>query len=475
MSELGQQKQKQSEDIYHQTADWQLNTGGIKIVAKRMVGRFRTLKWLGMLTWLPFFIGPYLRWNERQALLFDIPNRQYHFFDVTVHPQDIWMLALTLVFFAILLALVTSIAGRVFCGYFCFQTVWTDIYTFIEGKCEGETPNKANKFNAAPWTFNKLVKKVTKHGLWLAVALLTGVSFTAWFTDAFQLWHDYLTLAAATPAWITLAVFTTMTYIFAGFMREQVCLWLCPYARIQSVMIDQDTIVPHYDGQRGEPRAKSKKSQPREDKGICVDCKLCVAVCPTGIDIRQGQQLGCITCGLCIDACDDIMTKTNQPTGLIRYASYKEVEQNTAPVPVYKRPSVLGYLLIMILALLGIISGFYGLSSVEFNVLHQRQPLFVRLSDGAIQNKYTLKLLNKTQQTMTIQFEIVGLEGATLHHAETRSISPGKVAAMTVFIRLPEAKIQSKSSPVTFIGKISEQPDTRLRYVSMFIAPKQHK
>lgn len=474
MSELGQPKQ-QAEDIYNQTADWQLNTGGIKIVAKRMAGRFRTLKWLGMLTWLPFFLGPYIRWNGQQAILFDLPNRQYHFFDITVYPQDIWMLALTLVFFAILLAVVTSVAGRVFCGYFCFQTVWTDVFTFIEGKCEGETPNKASKFNAAPWTINKLARKATKHGLWLLVAMLTGISFTAWFTDAFQLWHDYLTFDAAMPAWIALAVFTTGTYILAGFMREQVCLWLCPYARIQSVMVDQDTILPHYDAQRGEPRGKLKKNQVREDKGSCIDCKLCVAVCPTGIDIRQGQQLGCITCGLCIDACDDIMTKTNQPTGLIRYASHKEVHENEDPVAPYKRPRVLVYTLIMLLALSGIAYGFSGLSPAEFNVMHERQPLFVLLSDGAVQNKYTFKLLNKTQHPMTVSFEITGLEGASLHPAETRSIMPGKVLPMTVFIRLPEAKIKSDISPVTFIGNVKDQPDINLTYQSMFIAPKQYK
>ena len=472
MSELGQKEQRKTEDIYLQAADWQLNTGGQKIVAKRLTGRFRTLKWLGMLTWLPFFLGPYIRWNGQQAILFDLPNRQYHFFDITVYPQDIWMLALTLVFFAILLAVVTSVAGRVFCGYFCFQTVWTDIFTFIEGKCEGETPSKSSKFNASPWTLNKLKRKTMKHGLWLVVAMLTGISFTAWFTDAFQLWHDYLTLEAAMPAWIALGVFTTGTYILAGFMREQVCLWLCPYARIQSVMVDQDTILPHYDVQRGEPRAKLRKSQPRQDNGSCVDCKLCVAVCPTGIDIRQGQQLGCITCGLCIDACDDIMTKTNQPTGLIRYASHKEKHDDAEPVAYYKRPRVLVYTLIMLLALSGIVSGLSGLSPAEFNVLHERQPLFVRLSDGAIQNKYVLKLLNKTQQAMTVQFGITGIEGATLHQAEARSIEPGKVMAITVFVRLPESRIQSDITPLTFIGKVQNQPDIDLIYQSMFLAPK---
>jgi cytochrome c oxidase accessory protein FixG len=472
VSESGQQNQKQADNIYQQTADWQLNTGDIKIVAKRLLGRFRSLKWLAMLTWLPFFLGPYIRWNGQQAILFDIPNRQYHFFDLTVYPQDLWMLALTLVFFAILLAAVTSVAGRIFCGYFCFQTVWADIFTLIEGKCEGQTPSQASKFNSTPWTLNKLLRKTVKHSLWLLIALLTGLSFTAWFTDAFQLWHDYLTLEAALPAWIALAVFTTGTYVLAGFMREQVCLWLCPYARIQSVMVDQDTILPHYDQAQGEPRAKLRKSAIKEDKGSCIDCNLCVAVCPTGIDIRQGQQLGCITCGLCIDACDDVMTKTNQPTGLIRYASHKEIHHDAKPVQLYKRPRVMVYITIMLLALTGVVSGVTGLSPAEFNVLHERQPLFVRLSDGTIQNKYTLKLLNKTQQNMFVTIDISGLAGATLHQAKMTEIEPGKVLPLTVFVRLPEARLESEITSITFIANMNGEIDNNLTYQSMFLAPK---
>ena len=460
------------DDIYEEVSDWHVNTGGIKIVAKRMAGRFRRLKWFGMSIWMVFFLGPYLRWNGNQAVLFDLPNRQFNFFDITIYPQDIWMLSLTLLFFAILLAAVTSIAGRVFCGYFCFQTVWTDIYTLIEAKLEGNTPQKAMKFNNASWSFDKLVRKVTKHSLWLAIALLTGVSFAAWFTDAFQLWRDYFTLQAPLPAWIVLGMFTAGTYGFAGFMREQVCFWLCPYARLQGVMYDQDTILPSYDAECGEPRGKLKKGQHQESKGRCVDCNVCVAVCPTGIDIRKGQQEGCITCGICVDACDSIMDKTHQPRGLIRYASYKELHHNAKTVPLYKRPRVIIYTLILLTALSGVVYGFANLSPTEFKVVHDRQPVFVRLSDGSIQNKYTVKLLNKTKDVMTLDFSIEGLEGATLHGLTEMTVAPGKVIPVTALVRVPEGQLTNSLVPIVFKGKVLSNSTITVRYKSMFMGPK---
>ena len=461
------------DDIYQETSDWHVNTGGIKVVAKRMAGRFRRLKWFGMSIWLVLFFGPYVRWNGNQAILLDIPNRQFNFLDVTVFPQDIWMLSLTLLFFAILLAAVTSVAGRVFCGYFCFQTVWTDVYTYIETKFEGNTPSKALKFKNSPWTFDKTLRVISKHSLWLIIAILTGVSFTAWFTDAFQLWHDYLTLQAAMPAWIVLAMFTGGTYIFAGFMREQVCFWLCPYARLQGVMYDQDTVLPSYDAERGEPRGKVKKGQLDGHNGSCIDCKVCVAVCPTGIDIRKGQQEGCITCGMCIDACDSIMEKTHQPHGLIRYASYKELHHNVDIATWYKRPRVIIYSLILLTALAGVIYGFINLSPTEFKVIHERQPLFVRLSDGSIQNKYTLKLLNKTKEPLQIQYSVKGLDGATLHGLkDVLTIEPGKVIPVTALVRIPAEKLNEHIAPILFTGEVISDPSLSIKYKSMFMGPK---
>lgn len=459
--------------IYEEVADWHVNTGGEKVVAKRLKGRFRLRKWMGMSVWSIFFVGPYFRWDGQQAILFDIPERQFRFFDLTVFPQDIWMLSLTLLFFAILLAAVTSVAGRVFCGYFCFQTVWTDIYTFIETKLEGDTPQKAQKFKQARWGFDKLWRVFTKHSLWIAIALLTGFSFAAWFTDVFTLWGDVLTLQAPMPVWVSLAVFGVFTYGFAGFMREQVCFWLCPYARLQGVMYDQDTVLPAYDAERGEPRGKLKKGQVDDSKGSCIDCKVCVAVCPTGIDIRKGQQEGCITCGLCIDACDSIMDKTDQPRGLIRYASYKELHHDQNRLPMYKRPRVIIYSLILLMSLAGIIYGFTTLSPTEFKVIHDRAPIFVRLSDGSIQNKYTLKLLNKTQQPITVHYSVSGLPGASLHGMEEQVVvEPGRVIPVTALVRAPESSVEDGLAPIEFTAKVEQQPQLNTTYQSMFMGPK---
>jgi cytochrome c oxidase accessory protein FixG len=351
--------------------------------------------------------------------------------------------------------------------------VWTDVYTFIEGKLEGNTPQKALKFKQAPWTFNKLVRKGSKHSLWLLIAILTGISFVAWFTDAFQLWKDLFTFDAALPAYLIIGTFTAGTYIFAGFMREQVCFWLCPYARLQGVMYDQDTVLPSYDAERGEPRGRIKKGETTEAKGSCVECNVCVAVCPTGIDIRKGQQEGCITCGMCIDACDTIMEKTNQPKGLIRYASYKELHHNAASIPLYKRPRVLIYTLILLSALSGVTYGFMNLSPTEFKVVHQRQPLYVMLSDGSLQNKYTIKLLNKTKETIKLHFTIKGIEGATLHGLGEMTVEPGKVIPVTALIRVPSEKVTSELTPIIFKGVVDSEKDIVIQYQSMFIGPKQ--
>lgn len=459
-------------DIYEEVSDWHINAGGIKIVAKRLAGRFRKLKWFSMSVWLILFLGPYLRWNGAQAVLFDLPNRQFNLFHITIYPQDVWMLSLTLLFFAILLAAVTSVAGRVFCGYFCFQTVWTDIYTFIEGKLEGNTPQKAIKFKNSPWTVNKIIRVVSKHGLWLWIAVLTGISFVAWFTDAFQLWWDLLTFQASMLAWIIIGTFTAGTYLFAGFMREQVCFWLCPYARLQGVMYDQDTVLPAYDAERGEPRGKLRKEQDSAGKGSCIDCNMCVAVCPTGIDIRKGQQEGCITCGMCIDACDSIMDKVNQPRGLIRYASFKELHHNAKTIPFYKRFRVIIYSLILLLAVVGIFYGFITLSPTEFKVIHERQPLFVRLSDGSIQNKYTIKLLNKTKETMQIRFYIEGIDGAKLHRLKQITVEPGKVVPVTAFVRISDDQLPKGITPIIFKGEVISNPNISLQYKSIFIGPE---
>ncbi len=437
--------------LYADAEHWHINTGGETIHAKRIAGRWRTVKWLTAAVWLVFFLGPYVRWDGRQAVLFDIPNRQYHIFGATVLPQDFWMLSLLLLFFAILLAVATALVGRVWCGFFCFQTVWTDIYTWVEEKLEG-TPPQRRKLDKAPLSASKVLVKTSKHLIWLLIGFATGFSFVAWFNDAPSLWRDFFVGEANGAVYIAVVLFTVGTYVLAGFLREQTCFWLCPYARIQGVMLDKTTVIPTYDVKRGEPRGRIKKGETDANRttGDCVDCKQCVAVCPTGIDIRHGQQEGCITCALCIDACDEVMEKVGRPRGLIRYASLDEMEGKPTKA-MFARPRVWVYSTILTVALAGIVYGLSSLAAIDLKVLHERAPLFVTLSDGSVQNKYTLKMLNKTPEDLSVSISASGPEGLRLVGAEEPvTIRHGSVTPAMVFVKVPKKDLTQEQEPIRF-------------------------
>ncbi|MEH6651267.1 MAG: cytochrome c oxidase accessory protein CcoG [Motiliproteus sp.] len=460
------------DDIYAESGYWHVNTGEEKIHAKRMPGKWRSLKWWANSFWILFFLGPYLRWDDRQAVLFDIPNRQFHIFSATILPQDFWMLALLLLFFAILLAVVTAVAGRVWCGFFCFQTVWTDLFTWIEEKLEG-SPQKRRKLDDAPLSFAKVKTKVFKHSLWLLVALFTGISFISWFNDSFTIWGDMLNLELGFASTVIIGMFIGGTYLLAGFMREQTCMWLCPYARIQGVMIDDSTVLPAYDVARGEPRGRIKKGESDAERttGDCVDCNQCVAVCPTGVDIRQGQQEGCITCALCIDACDSVMERVGRPKGLIRYESLEGMEQGVSS-DIRKRPRVWVYSTILLLALSGIIYGLSTLDAIELKVLHERQPLFVMQSDGSIQNKYTLKVLNKLTHDAEVTVTASGPEGLVLVGADSGFVARhGNASAHNVFVRVPADLLNVGSVPITFTVVSTQGEGFSSSRTSVFIGP----
>ncbi len=464
------------DDLYAEAGQWHVNTGEETIHAKRLPGKWRSFKWWASSVWLVYFLGPYLRWDDRQAVLFDIPNRQFHIFGVTVLPQDFWMLALVLLFFAILLAVVTAVAGRVWCGFFCFQTVWTDLFTWLEEKLEG-VPQQRRKLADQPWDAHKIRVKLTKHLLWMLIGLLTGVSFVAWFVDAYQLWANLASFNASFTAVFTILLFAAGTYALAGFLREQVCFWLCPYARIQGVMIDNATILPAYDFIRGEPRGRIKKGVPaaEQSSGDCVDCNQCVAVCPTGIDIRKGQQEGCITCALCIDACDTVMEKVGRPKGLIRYDSLDGL-QGKPQVSLMRHPRVWVYSIILLASLSGIVYGLASLDATELKVIHDRQPLFVLQSDGSIQNKYTLKVLNKMSEDLLMAVSVDGPADLRLVGTDEGVLAKsGHVVALTVFVRIPRNRLQAESTPVTFeiSGRDSKGVLVGSQRESVFIAPSR--
>ena len=461
--------------IYQEFETWQVNTGDKTIHAKRMPGFFRTVKNYTQSLWLLFFLVPYLRWNGKQAILFDITNRQFHFFNLTILPQDIWMLSLLLLLLAMALFAVTSVASRVWCGYFCFQTSWTDWYTWIEDKIEG-APHARRRLDAAPWNAEKVWKKSAKHFIWMVIALFTGISFSIWFVDAFDYWNKLVHFQLPLIGWVVLTMFFLGTYILAGLLREQTCFWLCPYARIQGVMTDYQTILPAYDFKRGEPRGKlHRKAEVAGSaaQGDCIDCYQCVQVCPTGVDIRDGQQLGCITCGLCLDACDAIMDKVGKPHGLIRYASLDELEGK--PVKkMYHHPRTLVYLGIILLAFGGIVYGLTHLGSMTLRVIPERQPLFVRMSDGSIQNKYEFKVLNKTDKDLfvTVTAEggvkdqiILGAEKPLLTHH-------GRGTSFTIFIKAAGENIKREVTPIEFRVQSVEDPLIAAEYKAKFNGPK---
>ncbi len=461
--------------IYHEFETWTVNKGEKTIHAKRMPGFFRTFKTYAQLSlWLPFFLLPYLRWNDKQAILFDIQNRQFHFFNLTVLPQDIWMLSLVLLVAAMTLFAVTSVASRVWCGYFCFQTAWTDWFTWLEDKIEGN-PLARRKLDEAPWSWDKIKKKVLKHAIWMLIALFTGISFSIWFVDAFAYWNDLIHFNLPMVGSVVIIMFFFGTYILAGFLREQTCFWLCPYARIQGVMGDSQTILPTYDYTRGEPRGKLRRGgETVAPQGDCIDCFQCVQVCPTGVDIREGQQLGCITCGLCLDACDAIMDKVGKPRGLIRYASLDELSGKPAR-KIYQHPRTLAYIGIIFLALSGIVYGLTHLGSMTLRVIPERQPMFVSMSDGSIQNKYDFKVVNKTDKDIHVKVTTEGgVEGQVIIGAENFPLTHhGRGTSFTIFVKAPGANIKQEVTPILFRVEGVEDPAVSAEYSSKFNAPKR--
>lgn len=482
MNEAAQKKNAEAagvSGIYHEHEEWAVNLGESTVHAKRMSGRFRILKYYSESLWLIFFFGAYLRWEGKQAILLDVTNRQFHFFELTILPQDIWIVAFLLLILAMFLFAVTSVASRVFCGYFCFQTAWVDLFTWIEEKIEG-SPNQRHKLDAAPWDVRKIRLKITKHILWILIAIFTGISFTVWFVDTRQYWHDLLSFNLSLMEWSTLIAFTSGTYFLAGFMREQVCMWLCPYARIQAVMVDSQTILPTYDVKRGEPRGKLRRDMENmelihnAEQGDCIDCFQCVQVCPTGVDIREGQQLGCITCGLCLDACDSVMDKIGRPRGLIRYASLDEIEGR--PVKkLYQHPRTFVYLAILLLSLLGVVYGLTHLGAMTLRVAPERQPLYVTMSDGSIQNKYTFKVLNKTGKDLPVNVTVEqGIKGQILIGAEQPKLTiHGKATSFTIFVKVPAENIDKEVTPIEFHVVNAENPEMSAGYTTMFNAPKR--
>ena len=426
------------------------NQGGyqkrIPIHPRNVKGNFRRFKTaMLLLAYGVFFILPWVRWEREagpnQAVLFDIPGRQFYIFDLTVFAQDIFWLAGFLIIFAWLLFFVTGVLGRVFCGYFCFQTLWTDAFMFIERWVQGDRPKRL-RLSKGPWTVEKVGKYGLTHAIWLLFAVVSGATFTFYWGDAPTLLVQMLTGEAAFAAYATTGILTATTYVMAGLSREQVCTYMCPYARFQSVMFDRDTLIVSYDQERGEgPAGRAKPSRDlktREERqkagvGDCIDCGYCVQVCPTGIDIRDGLQIQCIHCALCIDACDQIMDKQGWPRGLIRYTSESALEGKKTR---FLKLKTVGYgaaiLVVTVLLALSIANR----PDLDASVSQVRQPLFVQMADGSTQNSYEIALNNKTQHRLDLEIDVVGLEGALLDLGRVQEIVLDPSQRTTVLARV---------------------------------------
>lgn len=414
------------------------------IFPKRVTGFFRRFKWWIMIVTLGiYYLTPWIRWDRGpnlpdQAVLVDIASRRFYFFWIEIWPHEFYFVAGLLIMAGLGLFLFTSAMGRVWCGYACPQTVWTDLFILVERWIEGDR-NARLRLHRGKWDLTKWRLRITKWGVWLLIGLATGGAWVFYFSDAPTLLANLISFTAHPAAYITIAILTLTTFVFGGFAREQVCIYMCPWPRIQAAMVDVDTITIGYRGWRGEPRKHSEAVKTGEPQGDCIDCMACVNVCPMGIDIRDGQQMECITCGLCIDACDDIMGKIGKPRGLVDYLSLADepAEAAGAPAkPIWRhilRPRTLVYTALWSLIGLGLVYALFIRTDIELTVSPVRNPTFVMQSDGSIRNIYDVRLRNKTGEERqfhlslssdeTLRIELEGQQGQlTVNVAADRTV-----------------------------------------------------
>ena len=441
---------------------------GGPIHTRSFSGRFRNLRVLfGGLLFALFFGTAWLDWNGRQAVLWDLGARQFHVFGATFWPQDFTLLSALLIIAAFGLFFITVLAGRVWCGYACPQSTWTWVFMWAEKVTEGDRSQRL-KLDAAPWSANKLLRRSAKHLLWLGVSLATAVAFVGYFTPVRELAAGLLTFDLDLGPAVWVALFTAATYLNAGWLREQVCLHMCPYSRFQSVMFDANTLNVSYDAARGESRGPRRKdSNPQaEGLGDCVDCTLCVQVCPTGIDIRDGLQLDCVSCGACIDACDEVMDKMGYARGLIRYASENALAGRSTRL---FRPRLAGYGLMLLVMIGAFVWALDDRSLVSLDVTRDR-TLYRENSQGQIENMYMLKVINKTQQAQQYRIELVG-EGLALQGQKTLELSPGEISDAPYSVTLIDDSTPTSTRQLHFTVTDTEDPQIRDSVTSTFVAP----
>ena len=406
-----------------------------KIYPREIGGRFDKLSKIATIGLLGLFYAvPWLLWDQRQAILFDLPARKFYLVGLTLWPQDFPYLALLLIIAALSLFFFTALAGRLWCGFACPQTVWTEAFIWMEQLTEGKRSQRM-KLDKAPWSLSKFRRKASKQILWITFSMWTGFTFVGYFTPIRELGADILTLSVGGWTLFWGLFYGFATYGNAGYMREQVCKYMCPYARFQSAMFDKDTLIISYDEKRGEPRGGRKRSVDAREAGLgdCIDCQLCVQVCPTGIDIREGLQYECIACAACIDACDSIMDKMNYPRGLVRYTTEHSLHNETTQV---LRPRMFVYATLLVVLCGGLVTSMAMRTPVILDVIRDRNTLYRELPDNIIENIYTLKIINQSNDPRSFRVAVSGVEGIALDGVEKEvRVDGGGVLSLPVRAR----------------------------------------
>jgi cytochrome c oxidase accessory protein FixG len=447
-----------------------------KIHPRSVNGIFASWRWIMVwFTQLLYYGLPWVPWNDRQAVLFHLVERKFYIFGLVLWPQDVIFLAIILIISAYALFLFTAVAGRLWCGYTCPQTVYTEIFLWIEEKIEGDRSARI-KLDKAPMDTRKFRLRVLKYGAWGLLALWTGFTLVGYFTPIKDLWGEFWSWNLG--PWETFWIFFygTMTYLFAGVMREQVCLYMCPYARFQSVMFDPDTLVITYDTERGELRGQRRKGvDPRTvGKGDCVDCSLCVQVCPTGIDIRNGLQYECIGCAACIDICDEVMAKMNYPKGLIRYTTENALAQHWGwrdIVGHIVRPRIIIYTVILVGISLGLVWGIANKPDLRVNVIRDRAILAREVEGGLIENVYRLQVMNVSEQPHRYAVSVSGLDGIKLEGESSLEVASATAKSFALSVRVPPESGKMGSQTIYFDVKAAENENMAVHEKATFLMP----
>jgi len=446
-----------------------------EIYPREIKGWYANWRWLCVwLTQLVFYGVPWLSWNGRQAVLFDLGARKFYVFGIVLWPQDFIYLAALLIICAYALFLFTAVGGRVWCGYACPQTVYTEIFMWVERRIEGNRSARM-RLDKQPWSLAKFARKASKHAVWGGIALWTGFTFVGYFTPIQFLRQEAMALMLGPWEVFWILFYALATYGNAGWMREQVCMYMCPYARFQSSMFDQDTLIITYDGERGEPRSPYNKSSARPRSGDCIDCSMCVQVCPTGIDIRNGLQYECIGCAACVDACDSVMDKIGAPKGLIRYSTGNALKNHLSPAQIWQRamrPRVLIYTVV----LLSIVTVFLGSlamrTPLKLDVIRDRGTLGREVEDGMIENVYRLQVMNTEERPHRYRISVSGIDTAVLATPDVVELAGTESRAVPVRVRVAHGKGEKGSNKITFELVALDDGTLNVKEKAVFFVPR---